>query len=103
MESLEENFKKNQSYLKLGDKESWEGTYIGWERIQTKFGKPGYRFSLERMDGTRLTWDTGNTKAINQMFPMKKGDQIRIYREGIDKTDTRYTVDKMISGEKLPF
>ena len=98
-ETLEENFKKSQPFLKLGDKEEWTGTYIGWEKIMTRFGKEAYRFILERDDGTRLTWDTGNSKAVIQMFPMKKGDRLRIYREGLDKTDTKYTINK----SELPF
>ena len=95
--SLKAHFNKSQKYLKLGDKEAFIGLYIGWEAIQTKFGKPGYRFTLEREDGSRLTWDTSNTKAIRQLSDlldqgMKKGDPIKIFREGIDKEDTRYTI-----------
>lgn len=102
-ESLREHFNKSQAYLKLGDKEKFEGSYIGWEAITTKFGKKGYRISLERDDGSRLTWDTSNTKAVTQLADLldkgfKKGSLISIYREGVEKDDTRYTIT-----ERTPF
>ena len=103
MESLKEHFNKSQKYLKLGDKESFVGLYISWEAIQTKYGKPGYKFTFERQDGSRLEWTTSNMRAVQQLGDLieaglKKGDPIKIYREEVEKEDTKYTITA-----ELPF
>ena len=97
MESLKGHYSKSLNYLKLGDKEDFIGLFISWEPILTKFGKKGYRFTLEREDGSRLSWDTGNGKAIGQIADLidkglEKGDKIKIHREGIEKDNTVYTI-----------
>lgn len=97
MESLREHFNKSQMYLKLGDKETFKGSFVSWEPIVTKFGKKGYRFQLEREDGSRVLWDTSNSKAVLQWINLfdkglKKGDAINIYREGTEKDNTNYTI-----------
>ena len=102
-ESLKQHFNKSQAYLKLDDKEEFKGLYISWEAIQTKFGKKGYRFMLEREDGSRVQWDTSNGKAVLQLANLlekglKKGDPIVIRREGVTKDDTEYFIT-----EGLPF
>ena len=106
METLRTHFNKNQSYLKLGDNETFQGAYVSWEAMNINFKgtiKKGYRFTLEREDGTRISWDTSNSQAILQFADLmdqglKKGDPIKIVREGVDKTNTRYTITK-----ELPF
>ena len=97
-EDLKKHFQDSQDYLKLGDKEKFEGVYIGWESITTKFGRKGYRFTLERSSGKRITWDTSNTKAVAQMIDFDKGDGIEIVRNGVEKDNTVYTITK-----KVPF
>lgn len=97
MDSLKAHFNKSLGYLKLGDKESFVGNFISWEPIVTKFGKKAYRFNLERSDGSRVSWDTGNSRAILQFAELiekglKKDGTIKIYREGLDKDNTRYTI-----------
>jgi hypothetical protein len=97
MSDLGEHFAKSQKYLKLGDNETFKGLYIKWEAITTKFGKAGYRFTLEREDGSRVEWETGNAKAVQQFSDLLddglvKGMPIEITRHGIDKTDTRYDI-----------
>jgi hypothetical protein len=103
MESLKDHFNKSQKYLKLGDKDTFKGLYVSWEPIQTKYGKPGYKFTFEREDGSRLEWTTSNMSAVQQIADLieaglKKGDPIKIYREGVEKTDTKYTITA-----ELPF
>ena len=103
MESLREHFQKLQGFLKLGDKETFNGIYVAWEPIKTRFGKNGYRFTLERADGSRLFWDTSNSKAVRQISDlldkgMTRGTPIKIYREGIEKENTKYVIE-----EGLPF
>lgn len=103
MSDLGKHFNKSQGYLKLGDKETFEGLYIGWEAIKTKFGKNGYRITLERDDGSRVSWDTGNGRAILQLDSLidkglKKGSPITILREGTEKDNTKYTIS-----EGVPF
>ena len=102
-ESLREHFNKSQAYLKLGDKEKFDGAFISWEAVKTKFGKNGYGFTLERDDGSRIKWTTSNSQAVNQFADLidkglKKGSLVTIIREGLDKTDTRYTIT-----ERTPF
>lgn len=102
-ESLREHFNKSQPYLRLGDKETFQGLFISWEPIMTKFGKKAYRFTLEREDGSRVQWDTGNTRAIIQFADLmekglKKGDHVKIYREGTEKDNTKYTIT-----DEIPF
>ena len=97
MSDLRDHWNKSQAYLKLDDKETFEGFYISWESILTKFGKKGYRFTFERQDGSRVQWDTSNSKAVIQISDlldegMKKGSPIKIYREGIEKDNTKYTI-----------
>jgi len=103
MNDLRDHFNKSQLYLKLGDRETFKGFYVGWEAITTKFGKKGYRFTLEREDGSRVQWDTSNGKVINQISKLldeglKKGSRIEIYREGVTKDDTTYKIT-----EGVPF
>ncbi len=99
-ESLGEHFKKSQKYLSLGDGEIFQGSYVSWAPITTKWGKPGYLFTFERGDGSRVEWTTGNTKAIRQISDlldkgMKKGDPIQIKREGTEKDDTKYIISDL--------
>ncbi len=99
-DDLMDHFNKSQTYLKLGDKDTFKGVYVSWEAINMSFKgqiKKGYRFVLEREDGSRLNWDTGNGNAITQIGVlirqgMKRGDPITIHREGSEKENTRYTV-----------
>jgi hypothetical protein len=97
MSDLLDHFNKSQPYLRLGDNDTFNGLYISWEPIKTKFGKNGYRFILEREDGSRLSWDCGNMDAIKQFGAlirggMKKGDLVKILRQGTEKDDTKYTI-----------
>ena len=97
MSDLGDHVKRSQQYMKLGDKETFKGFYISWEAIKTKFGKNGYRFTLEREDGSRLFWETGNIQAVQQISDcidagMKKGDPITIQRFGLEKDDTKYKI-----------
>jgi hypothetical protein len=99
--SLSEHFKKSQKYLSLGDNETFKGLYINWDPITTKWGKPGYKFTFEREDGSRLEWTTGNSRAIRQMSDLidkglKKGDPVLIKREGTTKENTVYTVEATV-------
>ena len=103
MESLEQNFKRNQPYLKLGDQEEFTGLFIGWEKVKTRFGKDAYRFIMERGDGSRVSWDTGNSRAVVQMFPMQKGDALKIHRSGVEKDNTIYTISKINPDQITPF
>lgn len=103
MSDLGEHFNKSQKYLKLGDKETFVGSYINWEAITTRFGKGGYRFTFEREDGNRVQWDTSNSGAVRQISDLidkglKKGMPIEIRREGIEKDDTKYFIK-----EGVPF
>lgn len=97
-ESLREHFNKSQTFLKLGDKEHFEGRYVSWEPILiAKYNKKGYRFVLEREDGSRVSWDTANARVVLQFSDLidkglKKGDPIKIYREGTEKDNTKYTI-----------
>lgn len=97
MSDLGEHLAKTQKYLKLGDGETFKGAYIKWDAITSRFGKSAYRFTLEREDGSRVEWETGNAKAIRQISALLdgglvKGDIIEIKRVGLDKENTTYTI-----------
>ena len=103
MNELGEHLKKSQKYLKLGDGEIFDGNYIGWEHIVNSFGTKAYRFTLEREDGSRITWDVTNLGAVKQISDLidkglHKGSKIKIRREGIEKGKTKYFVT-----EETPF
>jgi len=101
MGSIKDEIQRDSKFLKLGDKDTFKGLYISFEKIMTKYGK-GWRFQLEREDGNRIFFDTCSSKVALQFDAlldggMKKGDPIMIQREGLEK-ETKYTIT-----EGLPF
>lgn len=101
--ALREEWNKQQKYLKLNDNEKFNGTFVKWEKITTKFGKLGFRFTLERQDGSRVDWDTSNGSVIGQISDLidkglVKGSPIQIVRHGVTKDDTTYQIT-----EEVPF
>lgn len=101
MNDLKAHLLKSQKYLKLGDKESFIGNYVTWEHITNSFGSKAYRVTLEREDGSRLHWDCTSTKAMTQLSDLLdkglvRGDLIKIYREGLGKDATKYTITEEI-------
>ncbi len=101
MGTLATRAKELSPFLTLDDGESATGKYIGWKEMVSPFDPKQILFQYElEVAGNQKFWKSGNKKIALFFDKLKKGDFVKITRNGLDR-DTRYTVEQSIdeSGE----
>jgi len=103
MKDLNQFVKDNQKFFKIGDGETWVGTYLGYNIGIDRFNpdKEVANYKL-RADGSErnIFWGTGRMDVAITFSKMKPGTMISITRSGSDKTNTSYKIFPIEGGVK---
>src|SRR4030067_201002 len=96
MGKLADRAKEISPFLILNDGESVVAKYLGWKEIDSPFDPKQTLFQYElEVDGNQKFWKSGNKKIALFFDTLKKGDYVKLTRNGLDR-DTRYTVEESI-------
>lgn len=96
MKSLEQFAQDNQKYFKLGDGESFIGSYLGYSYGLSTFDpdKEIAIYKLRRKDSERnIFWQQGSAKIALAFSKLKPGSGVKITRTGSKKENTSYTIE----------
>ena len=91
--NLNDFVKDNSKFLRLSDKESFEGTYKGFKVTQSTFDpeKETVVYRLAYSDGKQVFFQTASVAVAKTFGKLKGGEQIRIIRHGAG-TKTQYAI-----------
>ena len=97
MKNLTDFIKDNQKFFKLGDGESWTGTYLGYSIGINRFDpeKEVANYKLKPADSEKAVfWGTGRMDVAMAFSKMKPGAIVKITRTGSEKSNTSYKIEE---------
>lgn len=103
--NLNEFVKDNSKFLRLDDKESFEGTYVTFKVTGSQFDpdKETVVYKLRYPDQKEVYFQTASVAVAKAFGKLKGGELIKIVREG-SGTKTKYHIsspDLQVSAEDL--
>lgn len=93
MKSLNDYVKDNSKFLRLGNGEVFEGTYVAYKITGDKFNpeKETVIYKLKYQDGKDIYFQTASVGVAKIFGKFTGGEKIRIKREG-EGTNTKYHI-----------
>ncbi len=105
MSDLNSFIKNNQKFFKLGDGESFVGTYMGYSIGINRFDpeKEIANYKLKPRDSEKaIFWGCGRVDVAMAFNKIKNGATVMISRSGSDKSNTSYKIE-VINGAVSSF
>jgi len=91
--TLNDFVKDNSKFLRLSNGETFEGTYVGYKVVGSKFDpeKETVIYKLRYQDGKEIYFQTASVAVARVFGNFKGGERIKIKREG-EGTNTKYLI-----------
>jgi len=91
--SLDKYARENSKYLMLTDGETFEGTYIGYKIVPSRFDpdKETVIYGLKYTTGETTNFQSSSTFVAKTLSKLSDGDTVKITRKGTG-TNTKYTI-----------
>ena len=104
MKTLNDFVKENSKFLKLGDGETFSGTYVSYKVTASKFDpdKETVVYKLKHLEGSEVFFQTASIVVAHTLSAFKGGEAVTITRKGVgSKTSYEITTPSIMTEDDL--